>query len=67
MFKPRDKFYFKYLLFFSYELNLPFNLFKGFDLAAKWNLRFSLVNIRAPLKFLQCAFPPFGFDLFVSL
>lgn len=47
MFKPQDNFYSKYLLFFSFEFNLPFNLFKGFDLAAKWNLSFTLVNIRA--------------------
>lgn len=70
MFKPQDNFYFKYLLFFSSEFNLPFKLFKGFDLAAKWNLSFSLVNIRAQnssFKIFTMCFPPFGFDLFVSL
>lgn len=60
MFKPQDNFYFKYLLCFSHEFNLPFNLFKGFDHAAKRSWSFSLVNIRAQnssFKFLQCAFP----------
>lgn len=68
-FKPQDNFHFKYLLSFSYEFNLPFNLFKGFDLAAKWTLSFSLILEHgiAPLKFLQCDFPPFGFDLFISV
>jgi hypothetical protein len=30
--KPEENFYFKYLLLFSYDFNLPFNFFKDFDL-----------------------------------
>lgn len=62
MFKPQANLYFKCLLSFSYEFNLPFNLFRGFDHAAKWNLNFCLVNIRArnsSFKFLtMCPSPP---------
>lgn len=70
IFKPWDNFYFKYLLFFNYKFNLPFNLFKGFDHAAEWDMSFFqlILGLRiTPLKFLQCALPPFGFDLIVFL